>query len=172
MKNTASKLASRARWMAIPALAVMLAFSGCKKHEAAAPKVAAPLHAPATLTDDAAWQAYYQDVIARHSDGIGGMVSPYYLSAPGGPDYEGQYSRLQQMVSDTVARGVTPDNMLCFMSPDSTKMADLIVDTFKKTSPGSMNKVVILFVGKAADSDRVKAAVTPSGATYKFVEFN
>ncbi|MBS0192945.1 MAG: hypothetical protein JSR34_01710 [Proteobacteria bacterium] len=172
MKTHHHSFVSRFHWLAIPALAVLLAFSGCKKHEDAAPKVSAPLHAPATLTDDAGWQAYYQDVIARHSDGVGGMVSPYYLPAPGGPDYDGQYARQLQMVSDAVARGVLPDNMLCFMSPDSTKMADLIVEAFKKTSPGSMKKVIILFVGKAADSDRVKAAVEPSGAIYKFVEFN
>ncbi len=36
--------------------------------------------------------------------------------------------------------------------------------------PNSMKGVKVLFIGAQADSDRVKAAVDPSGATFKFVE--
>jgi hypothetical protein len=60
--------------------------------------------------------------------------------------------------------------MLAFMSPDSTKMGDLVVDAFKGASPGSMKKVIVLFVGKAADKDRVQAAVAPTGCIFRFVE--
>ncbi len=162
---------SLARWLAVPALAMLLVLSGCKKEEKVA-VVAAPLHAPAKLTDDAGWQAYYQDVIGRNSQGIQGTTSAYYLPAPGGADYDDQYARQLQQVSDAAGRGVQPGNLLAFMSPDSTKMADLVVAAFAKASPGSMKNVVVLFVGKPADNDRVKAAVAPSGATYKFIEFN
>jgi len=94
----------------------------------------------------------------------------YYLPPPGGADYEGMYARQQQGVSDTVARGVLPGNLLAFMSPDSTKMADLVVASFKNPSAGSMKGVIVLFIGKAEDNERVKAAVTATGATYRFVE--
>ena len=33
-----------------------------------------------------------------------------------------------------------------------------------------MKGVKVLFIGKAADSERVKAAVAPTGADYVFVE--
>jgi hypothetical protein len=33
-----------------------------------------------------------------------------------------------------------------------------------------MKGVIILFIGTPADGDRVKAAVTPTGAIYRFVQ--
>ncbi|MEO8742791.1 MAG: hypothetical protein ABI365_06325 [Lysobacteraceae bacterium] len=151
------------------ALAVLLLFAGCKKQEAPV-AVVAPLHAPASQTDDAGWKAYFQDVIGRNSQGVTDRSNAYYMPAPGGADYDGMYSRQSQGVKDVVARGVLPGNLLAFMSPDSTKMADLVIDAFKDSSAGSMKGVIVLFVGKTADGDRVKAAVATSGATYRFVE--
>jgi hypothetical protein len=60
--------------------------------------------------------------------------------------------------------------MLAFGSPDSAKMGDLVVAAYKDAAPGSMKGVIVMFIGKAADNERVKAAVAPSGATYRFVE--
>lgn len=153
----------------VAALAMLLLFTGCKKEEAAA-VVAAPLTAPANQTDDNGWKAYFQDVIGRNSQGVTDRSIAYYLPAPGGAEYEGKYGRQMDGVKDVVARGVLPGNLMAFMSPDSTKMADLIVEAFKGASAGSMKGVIVLFVGKAADNDRVKAAVAPTAATYRFVE--
>ncbi len=151
-------------------LAVLLLFTGCKKQEAAVEAVAAPLHAPASQADDTGWKAYFQYVIGHNDDGVTDRTNAYYLPAPGGEDYDGKYTRQLQGVQDVVARGVLPGNMLAFMSPDSTKMADLIVAAFKDSSAGSMRKVVILFVGKSVDNERVKAAVANTGCIYRFVE--
>lgn len=170
MTSSSRTLITRLAWLAIPALAMMLALTGCKKKEDTTAKVAAPLHAPASQTDDAGWQAYYQDVIARNSDGVDGQTFPYYLPTPGGPDYEDQYKRQLDTVTETAARGALPGNMIAFMSPDSTRMADLVVAAFAKASPGSMKKVVVLFIGKTADDARVKAVIEPTGAIYRFVE--
>jgi hypothetical protein len=150
-------------------LSLLFVFAGCTKKEAA-PVVDVPLHAPASQTDDKGWKAYFQDVISRNSQGVTDRSMAYYLPPPGGADYEGMYARQLSGVSDTVARGVLPGNLLAFMSPDSTKMADLVVASFKNPSAGSMKGVIVIFVGKAVDNDRVKAAVTPTGATYRFVE--
>lgn len=158
--------------LAASALAVMLALTGCKPKQEAAPVVKPQVHAPATLSDEAGWKAYYQDVISRNEQGVDGNVSPYFLPDPATKDYDGLYQRQLNAISDVAARGVTPGNMVCFMSPDSTKMADLVVAAFAKAAPGSMKKVVVLFVGKPEDNERVKAAVTPSGATYRFVGFD
>ncbi len=153
------------------AFAVLLLFASCKKAEAPVAVVVAK-HAPASQTDDAGWKAYFQDVIGRNSQGVTDRSNAYYLPAPGSPEYEGKYTRQLQGVQDVVARGVLPGNLLAFMSPDSTKMADLMVATFKGASAGSMKNVVVLFVGKSADNDRVKAVVAPTGAIYRFVEAN
>jgi hypothetical protein len=153
----------------LAALSLLLVFAGCKKEEAA-PVVVAPLHAPANQGDDTGWKAYFQDVIDHNSQGVTDRSMAYYLPKPGGADYDGMYARQLSGVSDTVARGVLPGNLLAFMSPDSAKMADLVVAAFKNPSAGSMKGVIIIFIGKTGDNDRVKAAVTPSGATYRFVE--
>jgi hypothetical protein len=160
----------RVRFAAIlAALSLLFVFAGCAKKEEA-PAADVPLHAPASQTDDKGWKAYFQDVINRNSQGVTDRSMAYYLPPPGGADYEGMYARQLSGVSDTVARGVLPGNLLAFMSPDSTKMADLVVSAFKNPSAGSMKGVIIIFVGKAADNDRVKTAVTATGATYRFVE--
>jgi hypothetical protein len=44
------------------------------------------------------------------------------------------------------------------------------VESFKTVEPNSMKGVKVLFIGKAADNDRVKAAVAPAGVDYVFVE--
>src|SRR5690349_15305330 len=64
------------------ALALPLLFAGCKKQEAPVEAVAAPLHAPASLTDNDGWKAYLQDVINRNSDGVTDRTNAYYLPAP------------------------------------------------------------------------------------------
>lgn len=155
----------------LAALSLLFVFAGCKKQEAA-PVVVAPLHAPASQADDKGWKAYFQDVIDRNSQGVTDRSMAYYLPPPGGADYEGMYARQLSGVSDTVARGVLPGNLLAFMSPDSTKMADLVVAAFKNPSAGSMKGVIVIFIGKAGDNDRVKTVVTQTGATYRFVEAN
>ena len=60
--------------------------------------------------------------------------------------------------------------MLAFISPASNRMADLIAAAFTDIEPNSMKGVKVLFIGKAADSERVKAAVAPAGVNYVFVE--
>jgi hypothetical protein len=149
-------------------VAAALLFSGCKKAEAPA-QAAAPLTAPAG-TDDNAWKNYLQDVIKHNMDGVTDRVSPYYLPAQSAADYQGKYDRQLQGVQQVVQRGVLPGNMLVFGSPDSAKMADLVVAAFKDASAGSMKNVIVLFIGKPVDKERVAAAVAPSGATYRFVE--
>lgn len=148
--------------------AATMFFAGCKQAEAPV-QVAAPLTAPAG-TDDTAWKNYLQDVIKHHMDGVTDRVSPYYLPAQVDADFQGKYDRQLQGVQEVVQRGVLPGNMLVFASPDSSKMADLVVAAYKDAQAGSMKGVIVLFIGKAADNDRVKTAVATSGATYRFVE--
>ena len=39
-----------------------------------------------------------------------------------------------------------------------------------KVGAGTMNGVRVLFIGSAADSERVKAAVEPTGSEYVFID--
>ena len=161
------------RILRIAAIALTLvAITACnKKEEAAAPVAAAPvvLTAPAA-GDNQAWKLYLVNVAKQNMEGIRNSPYMYYLPAATAADFEDQYTRQLDNVSDTVARGVLPGNMLAFGSPESTRMGDLIVEAFKSAEPASMKDVRVLFIGGAADSERAKAAIEPSGATFVFFE--
>lgn len=165
--NTTSRL------MLIACLALPFV-AACKKEEAApAAAVQAPLTAP-TTSGDAEWSKYLTDVVKRKVDAEGISVSPYlyYLPAESSPDFQGYYDRQVEKAKLDIARGIVEGNLLAYGSPASAKMADLIVASFpaptKETPP--MKGVKVLFIGASADSERVKAAVTPYGVEYSFIE--
>jgi hypothetical protein len=159
--------------------AIALALAACTSgDEVEAPKKAAApvvLVAPASENDDA-WKTYLQQVVGQNMGGVTDRVYPYYLPAnsgvptPGDLENKSQYDRQLENVSGVVIRTVLPGNMLAFGSPDSTKMADLVVAAFTGAKSDALRGSQVLFIGKRADSDRVKAAVEASGAKFIFVE--
>jgi len=155
------------------ALAIALfALAACNKGaEEKKPAEAAPvvLTAP-TDGNDQAWKEYLKGVIKEHMKGLRGQAYPYYLPSSAAADFEDQYNRQLDNVSATVARTVTPGNMLAFGSPESARMADIVIESFKNAEAGSFKGVKVLFIGKAEDGERVRVAVEPSGAEYVFVE--
>jgi hypothetical protein len=60
--------------------------------------------------------------------------------------------------------------MLVFGSPDSAKMADLIVASFTGAPADALKGSQVLFIGNPADSARVQPVVEAAGAKYIFVE--
>lgn len=155
------------RLLLVACLALPL-LAACKKEEAPKAEVAAALSAP-TSTDENAWNAYLTDVVKRNADGATNMYA-YTLPVADSADFQGNYDRQLEKAQLDVARGGVEGTLLAFGSPSSAKSADLATASFAKAAPGAMKGVKVLFVGDAADSERVKAAVEPSGATYQFVE--
>jgi len=158
----------------IAMLLAALVLSGCQKEEAAAP---APVELTApTSTDDNEWKAYLGQVIGRNQEGVTDRVFSYYLPvnsdvpAEGDQDGKTMFDRQLENVTVVVQRTVLPGNMLAFGSPDSTKMADLIVMSFTDAAPSALAGSQVLYSGKPEDSERVKAAVEAAGAKYVFVE--
>lgn len=161
---------STQRLLLAACLGLTVTLAACKKEEAPAqPAEAAALTAP-TNGDDAAWKAYLQDIVPRNMGTIANPPIMYYLPAETDADFQGKSERLAEQVGNAVQRGVTAGNMVAFGSPASAKMADMIVASFAKAAPGSFKGSRVLFVGAAADNDRVKAAVASSEADYVFVE--
>lgn len=145
-----------------------LPFAACKK-EAPKETVKAPLTAPAN-GDINAWRAYVSDVVQRNMGNIVNQPYVYFLPPETAENAEGAYERMLEKAKTDVARGIISGNMLAYASPDSAKMADIVVESFKDVPPGTMKGVRVLFIGKAADNERVKAAVEPAGVTYVFIE--
>lgn len=131
---------------------------------------AAPVARPAEPTDSQGWKLYIMDVVKRNMAGVTSSPFTYYLPDASVADFDAQYERQLENVQNVVLRGVLPGNMLAFGSPASTRMADLVVQSFEPVSEGSFKDVKVLYIGDAADRERVAAAVAPSGATLIFVE--
>lgn len=147
-----------------------LAACGKKEEEKAAVVAPVDVAVPTNASDNQAWKAYIMSVVKKNMGGIRSSPFTYYLPDVTATDFEDQYDRQYDNVLGVVGRGVLPGNMLAFGSPASTRMADMIVESFTDIPAGSMKDVRVLFIGAAADSERVKAAVEPSSATYVFHE--
>lgn len=149
-----------------------VALPACSKKEDETKKVQqAPLVAP-TNEDPAAWRAYVSEVVNRNMDGVTNQPFVYLLPAESAEDFQGLYDRQLEKVKSDISRGILPGNMLAYAaaSLSSAKCADMVVAAFADAKPDKLKGVKLLFIGKAEDSERVKAAVTPSGVNYVFVE--
>ena len=148
-----------------------LVLTACKKEapvadEAAEKKV---LTAPGK-DDDAGWKAYLPAVVQENMGTVTNNPFLYYLPPESDPEFAAKYERQVESAKTAMARGVQKGNLLAFGSPASAKMADLMLVAFADVPPDTLKGVKVLFIGKAEDSERVKAAVTPSGVNYVFVE--
>ncbi|HET7611673.1 MAG TPA: hypothetical protein VFK29_07785 [Rhodanobacteraceae bacterium] len=79
-------------------------------------------------------------------------------------------ARVQDQLDTVVQATVLPGNMVAAGGPSSSTTAQVLENAFKQASPGSFKGVVVLFIGDKADEAAVKAAVEPSGATFKFAQ--
>lgn len=135
----------------------------------------AALKLPSDATNKTAWQAYLVAQVKRFMRENPTLVKtnhPYMYYVPTGDGADQQTDRSNQLenVKTTVGRGVLPGNLMAFGGPDTKFTADLVTEAFKEAGDGTLKGVVVLFVGGQGDSDRVKDAVTKSGADFHFVE--
>jgi len=146
-----------------------LPLTACKDD---APKQAERLAVSIPAGDDhAEWVAYVSDTVGRNMGTITNQPYVYFLPLGGSDEeFEGNYERLAEKVMGDIARGVLRGNMLAFSSPASDKIADIVVQSFEGVTPDSMKGVRLLFIGTAADGERVREAVSPAGLDYVFVD--
>ena len=116
------------------------------------------------------WQSYMQQVVEANMGDITNPPYAYFVPSEKFPDNQDAISRVQDSLSGTVAATVLPGNMVAVGGPDSATTALVLETAFKNASPGSFKGVVVLFMGDQADEAAVKAAVDPSGATFKFAQ--
>ncbi|WP_133479424.1 hypothetical protein [Cognatilysobacter segetis] len=162
------KTTTRLLLLAVLALPVLAA---CKKDEGTqnTQTAKAAVAKPANPDDENAWNAYITDQVTRHLDGSQ-SVYPYTLPSPNSEGFEDTYQRQVDKVKEDVSRGGVEGTLMAFGSPDSKRTADMIVTAFEKAGTDTMKGVRVLFIGDAADKDRVEAAVKPSGAKFEFAE--
>lgn len=164
-------------YIAIIALVGVFALSGCgnkgKDDQAAnqAQTQATQLTRPTDPNDTQAWNAYLVQILKAHLQGMT-ADQPYAYLIPAGDTDTDKAARQRQLdsVTDTVARGVLPGNLLAFAGPDSAKTADVLVKAFTGAKADSFKGVIVLFIGDQADEQRVADVIKPTGATFRFVQ--
>ena len=123
---------------------------------------------PTSGSDIKGWQAYLTQIVQEN---IGNITNPpyvYFVPSAANPADQATIGRVQDQVNAVVAATVLPGNMVAAGGPSSSTTAAVLESAFKNAAPGSFKGVVVLFIGDQADEAAVKAAVEPSGATFKF----
>ncbi len=152
------------------AASMVLAFTACKKEEAAPVADAQQALVAPAKDDDAGWKQYLQTVAVQNIGNITNNPFLYYLPPESDPEFAAKYERQVESATGAIGRGVQPGNMLAFGSSASSKMADMIQTAFKDVQADSMKGVRVVYIGDAADNARVQTIVQPTGADYIFVE--
>jgi len=184
------------KFLFIAAIALLgtLGLSACNNNQSNAPATQAKVSKPADPNDIKAWQAYLSQVVEENMGDI--TNTPYAYFVPDVPvqvaaagasaakagkagtaavpasasSAEATLGRVQDQLNEVVQATVLPGNMVAAGGPNSATTAEVLENAFKQASPGSFKGVVVLFVGDKADEAAVKAAVEPSGATFKFAQ--
>src|SRR5690606_12004798 len=129
MSTLTMKVRTRHALQALLVACLVLPFAACKKEEAPKQAVDVPVAVP-TTDDTAAWRPYVSDVVRRNMGGITNQPYVYLLPAQSEGDFEGNYERLLEKAKLDVARGIISGNMLAYASPESAKMADIVIESF------------------------------------------
>jgi hypothetical protein len=187
------------KFLFIAAIALLgtLGLSACNNNQSNAPAAQAKVSKPSDPNDIKAWQAYLSQVVEENMGDI--TNTPYAYFVPDVPvqvaaagasagkagkpgtvataatpasasSAEETLGRVQDQLNTVVQATVLPGNMVAAGGPNSATTAEVLENAFKQASPGSFKGVVVLFVGDKADEAAVKAAVEPSGATFKFAQ--
>lgn len=152
------------------ALATMLALSACNKQQAEQTNEPAQVSKPTSPGDMNGWKMYLSQIVQANMKGIQNTPYMYFIPAGDDADTVAARGRTQDTLNGVVATTVLPGNMIAAGGPDSGKTADALVTAFKDAQPGSFKGVAVLFVGDAADKDRVQQAIAPSGADFRFAQ--
>ena len=160
-------------FIAVVALSACLGLNACNKggDDQQAQDQAQKAPKPTNMNDTKGWNAYLGQLVQANLQGMKAPQPYPYMVTPGATsDEQAQNARQLQGVQDTVARGVLPGNLLAFGGPSSAATAEFVIDAFKNANAGSLKDVIVVFIGDKADEPKVQAALTPTGATFRFVE--
>lgn len=148
---------------------LLMPLTACNKKEA--PQAAEPVAVALPSSDQQKdWVAYLNYKLLPYMDGINSSPFVYFLPSASTEDFEGLYGRQLDKLKEDLGRGIIQGNMLVFASPAPDKEVEMIEAAFPAVPQGTMKGVKVVFIGPANLNDRVKAAVTPAGVNYIFVE--
>lgn len=125
---------------------------------------------PSDPNDIKGWEAYISSIVEANMGSITNQPYAYFVPTAADPANWASIAKVRNQLSEVVAATVLPGNMVAAAGPSSATTAQVLKAAFRNASPGSFQGVVILFIGDQADESAVRAAVVPSGATFKFAQ--
>jgi len=149
---------------------LLLPLAACTQDDAKPARSARAAVPPPASEERSEWAAYVQDAVGRNLGNIVNQPYVYFLPGESAEDFDGQYERMAEKIKTDIARGIVRGNMLAYASPASNRIADIVVEGFESVPAGSMRGVRVLFIGKADDGERVRAAAEPAGVDFVFVD--
>jgi hypothetical protein len=162
------------------AAGLALGLAACQKAEEAKP-AAQPAAAPApvltTPTDGnpESWKAFLAQELRPHVDRRYRRPFVYFIpdvvaDAPDAVEQQRQYDSQLENVQNTIGRGVQSGSMLAFGGPNSTKVGDVIVESFALAGPKSLKGVRVVVIAKPEERARIEAAVLPTEPDFIWVD--
>ena len=160
------------KFLFIAAIALFgtLGLSACNKGHEGQASTEAKATKPTSSTDIKGWQAYLTQIVQDNLGNITNTPYVYFVPSSSSPADQATIGRVQDQINTVVAATVLPGNMIAAGGPSSATTAQVLETAFKQAAPGSFKGVVVLFIGDKADEAAVKAAIEPSGATFKFAQ--
>lgn len=155
------------RLLACLALAcALLALGACQE---APPPPDPAANAPANPADTLAWKNYVSAVVKKivPADQSKRIFATFLEHAAS----DELKTRTLENVKNFIGRGIAEGTLILFASPDSEQMAAFIEQAFAEPpKPDMLKGISVIFIGKAAEQERVAAALAPWGATLIFHE--
>jgi hypothetical protein len=138
----------------------------------AAPKVV--LTTPADGNPES-WKAFLAQELQPHIDRRYRRPFVYFIpdvvaDAPDAVEQQRQYDAQLENVENTIGRGVQAGAMLAFGGPNSTKVGDVIIESFKLAGPKSLKGVRVVVVAKPEERARIEAAVLPTEPDFVWID--
>lgn len=122
------------------------------------------------ISDIRGWQNYATLVVHANIGNITNSPYVYLVPMADDPANAAAVAKVRDQLASVVAATVLPGNMIAAVGPSSATTAQVLESAFRNVVPGSFRGVVVLFIGDRADEPVVRAAVAPSGATFKFAQ--
>jgi len=156
------------RWVA--GLFGLVLLSGCghgtgaTASSTASPAEPAVLVPPTNADDVTAWREFMvKSILSVTHDP---KLHPYSFVVPAGDSADVTDRRKSEAMAIRMMLGNTavPGNMIALTGPDSTKVADVIIEAFKGLPPHAAQGLAVLYVGVPDAADAAKKIVSAAGA--------
>jgi outer membrane biogenesis lipoprotein LolB len=120
--------------------------------------------APTDPTDSMAWRKYVQAVAKTYAPSD--QNSRFYAIYTDYQQDAEKTARQIEQIKTQIAPGLAQGTLLMYASPDSALIAEIIEKAYENPRADALKGTKVIFVGKAAEAERVKAAVGAWGAEF------